>query len=228
MRVLLLCDDHYHPGQVPVDGVAPLREQGYSFDIISDANQFKPAMLTEYPAVLLVKCDHVSQQDNSPWKTKEVQEAFVRYVENGGGLVAVHSATVAGKQTEAMDKLLGCKFTYHPADCPVLVQPLKPHPVTEGVNPFTETDEHYRIQILADDADILAASYSAAQGEKDKYEAEPYFNTTAWISPAAIVRSQDKGRVCVLTPGHLPNVWLNPDFKRMLTNALNWCAGGFL
>ena len=224
MRVLLICDDYWHPGQVPIDGVQPLKEQGFRFDIVTDANDFKPDMLAAYPVVLLSKCDQVSRQDESSWKTEAVQEAFVSYVENGGGLLAVHTGTVAGKHTEKMDRLLGCRFSFHPSNCPVTVQPIKPHPVTEGVGMFRETDEHYRLEILADDVHILIASYSPPQGEASKYDEDPYHNTPEWICPAGYVRSQGKGRVCALTPGHLLPVWLNSHYQRTLSNALRWCA----
>ena len=222
MRVLLICDDYWHPGQIPIDGAALLSEQGFQFDIISDAKDFKPNMLPDYPVVLMAKSDQVSQQDKASWKTEEVQQAFVNYVENGGGLLAVHSGTVAGENTEALNRLIGCRFTFHPQACPVTVQPLKSHPVTEGVGMFCEIDEHYRINILVPDVDIIIASYSPPQGEADKYEEDPANNTPAWICPAGYVRSQGKGRVCVLTPGHTSAVWQNPHFQQTLVNALRW------
>jgi type 1 glutamine amidotransferase len=225
MRVLLICDDYWHPGQVPIDGVAPLREQGFQFDTISNANDFKSETLSEYPVVLLVKSDQVSQADNASWKTEAVQKAFIAYVENGGGLLAVHSGTVPSKVNSGLELLLGCRFTGHPEACPVTVQPLKPHPVTEGVGMFCEKDEHYRLEILSPDVDILIASYSAAQGTPEKYKEDPGKNTPASICPAGCVRTQGKGRVCVLTPGHLLPVWLNPNFQRTLSNALRWCGG---
>ncbi|MCL2421558.1 MAG: ThuA domain-containing protein [Defluviitaleaceae bacterium] len=224
MRVLLICDDFYHPGNVPIEGVAPLKQKGFEFDIITDANDFKPEMLSDYPVVFLSKCDEITQADQRPWKTPAIQQAFVDYVEKGGGLLAIHTATVAGENTKALDNLIGSKFVYHPADCPVTVQPIKPHPVTKGVDMFCEVDEHYRLDILADDIDILIASYSPPQGVPEKYEEEPYTNTVAWISPAGYVRTQGKGRVCVLTSGHLLPVWHNPNFQRILENALQWCA----
>ncbi|MCL2265735.1 MAG: ThuA domain-containing protein [Treponema sp.] len=222
--MLLICDDYWHPGQTAVDGTAPLKESGFQFDVIFDAKDFSPDSLKQYNAVLICKMDEVSQTDKSTWKTDAVQKAFVDYVEGGGGLVAVHSAVVQGKDTQKLDKLLGCRFIGHPNNCPVTVSPVKPHPVTEGVCLFCETDEHYRIEITSPDADVLLASYSPPQGEESKYQNEPYFNTPAGIYPAGFVRTQGKGRVCVLTPGHLTAVWLNPQFQKLLTNALNWCA----
>ena len=226
MRVLLLCDDYWHPGQIPIDGVAPLAAQGFQFDIIKDAKEFKPDMLSGYPVVLMAKSDQASREDDkTKWKTGAVQQAFISYVENGGGLLIVHSGAVTGKETEALDRMIGCRFITHPNACPVTVQPIKGHPVTEGVGMFCETDEHYRIEITARDADVLIASYSPPQGETEKYQEDPYNNTQAWICPAGYVRTQGKGRICVLTPGHLLPVWLNPQYQRTLANALKWCGG---
>jgi type 1 glutamine amidotransferase len=225
MRVLLLCDDYWHPGQIPIDGVATLAGQGFRFDTITNAKDFAPGMFSSYPVVLLAKSDQVSREDETSWKTEAIQQAFITYVENGGGLLVVHSGIVAGKQTEALDLLIGCRLVTHPHDCLVTVQPIKPHPVTEGVGMFCETDEHYRLEILAHDADILIASYSPPQGQADKYQEDPYNNTPAWVCPAGYVRAQGKGRVCVLTPGHLLPVWRNSQYQRTIANALKWCGG---
>ena len=226
MRVLLICDDYWHPGQVPTDGVAPLTQFGFQFDTITNANDFSPDTLRQYSVVILSKCDEVSHTDRQSWKTEVIQKAFIGYVESGGGLLAVHSGTVCGKNTEALDKLIGCRFISHPNACPVTVQPVKPHPVTDGVNMFCETDEHYRIDLLASDADVLLASYSPPQGEESKYQEDPYNNTPAAICPAGYVRHKGKGRICVLTPGHYLAVWHNPQFQKLLANALRWTSGG--
>ena len=226
MKILLFCDDFDHAGQIAADGMKPLEAKGFRIDVISDTTGFDPDVIVGYDAVVLSKNDHVTQANNAAWKTNAVQTAFVRYVENGGGLLVVHSGTVSGEngKTEMLDKLIGCKFDYHPNNCPVWFGILKPHPVTEGVGIFCETDEHYRLEILANDVEILAASFADKQGDESKYESEPYFNAPACIAPSAYVRTQGKGRVCVLTPGHVLEVWLNPNFQKLLENALNWCA----
>jgi len=231
MRVLLFCDDHYHPGEVPTKGMEPLRGKGFTIEVASDTSQFNPATIFNYNVIVMSKCDHISKENKDSWKTPEVQAAFVDFVEKGGGLLVTHSGTVAGTDSDAkgndtgmLDNLIGCRFANHPNNCPVTVAPLKPHPITDGVELFCEVDEHYRLDILADDIDIVAASYAPAQGDAAKYETEPYFNFPECIAPSAYVRTQGKGRVCVLTPGHDLNVWLNPQFQKLLKNALKWCA----
>jgi type 1 glutamine amidotransferase len=237
----LFCDDYYHPGIISSKGLAPVVEElrrelpilagrerirydKIEIDEISDASNFDPLMLGNYAVIVMSKCDHVSQTNNAPWKTQEIQNAFVKYVESGGGLLVTHSGIVAGENnsTDALDKLIGCRFVSHPNNCPVTVGVLKPHPITLGVEIFCETDEHYHIEVLADDIDILAASFSDAQGDESKFETEPYFNAPAYIAPAAYVRKQGKGKVCVLTPGHTLDTWLNKQFAKLLRNAVRW------
>jgi type 1 glutamine amidotransferase len=224
MRVLLICDDYYHPGQVIIDGVAPLKNKGFEFDIVTNGKDFKCEMLSQYKVVHISKCDQSAQDDKTSWLNCEIQKAFIDFVEAGGGLLATHSATVAGADTTVFNELIGCRFVTHPNSTPVTVQSLKKHPVTEGVEQFCEVDEHYRLDIIKDDVDVIMASHSPAQGELSKYQEDPYHNTGECICPAACVRTQGKGRVCVLTPGHNLPVWLNPQFQKVLTNAFNWLS----
>jgi len=224
IKVLLLCDDYWHPGNVPADGIKPLTSKGFTFDIIFNGDDIKADMFKNYKVIMLCKSNQKSQTDEEAWMTDEIQNAFIDFVEGGGGLLAVHNATVPSETSQVLSALMGCKFTFHPNNCSVLVSPLKPHPVTAGVNTFCEVDEHYRLEILSDDVEIIMASYSHPQGEKSKFEEDPYHNTTEWLGAAGLTRTQGKGKVCVLTPGHLLPVWQNEEFQKLLENALNWCC----
>jgi trehalose utilization protein len=82
------------------------------------------------------------------------------------------------------------------------------HPLTQGVAPFTATDEHYFIDMAAGPADVFLTGASRHG-----------------TLPAGWARTEGQGRVCVLTPGHNLDVWLDPNFQRLLANGLNWCAG---
>ena len=224
MRILLFCDDQYHPGEIPQKGVQPLIDKGYRIDIITDTTDFDPDIIFEYDVIIMSKSDHISQTNPIPWKTQSVQAAFVRYVEAGGGFIVSHSGTVRGDNTSTLDELIGCYFVSHPSPSHITVGPLKPHPITKGVEMFCEDDEHYHLKIIKDDIDILVSSYSAPVGNPDKYKTEPYENYPAYMAPAFYTRTQEKGRVCVFTPGHTIEMWLNKNYQRLLENTILWCA----
>jgi type 1 glutamine amidotransferase len=44
------------------------------------------------------------------------------------------------------------------------------------------------------------------------------------VQPAGWTRAEGAGRVCVLTPGHNLEVWLHPEFQKLLLNACRWTA----
>jgi uncharacterized protein len=206
MRILVLCDDYWHPAEVAREGLAKLADDGLTFDIIEDAGAFQPERLGDYPAVMLVKSDNTTAEDKTSWGTDAVQEAFVGYVEGGGGLLVVHSGTASLRNLPALRALVGGAFTHHPPRCPVTVEPTEGHPLTAGVEAFTAEDEHY--MMVLDDADVFLTSISEHGSQ-----------------PAGWTRRQGAGRVCVLTPGHTVEVWVHPSFQTLLRNALAWCGG---
>lgn len=205
MRVLMICDDYYHPASVVHAGLDRL--QGYEFDYIEDAGEWSPEKMAEYPVVLFAKSNNITAQNRDPWVTPEVQQAFVDYVRSGRGLLAVHSGTVY-KDMETMRALLGGVFDFHPRQCPVTVQPVAGHPLTQGVAPFTVTDEHYHMIMDDTAADVFATTVSEHSEQ-----------------PGGWTRTEGKGRVGVLTPGHTVEAFTHPSFLRLVTNCLAWCAG---
>ena len=68
MRVLVFCDDTYHPAATVRAGLAPLAQAGgFDFDWIEDAAGWNPAMLRDYPVVLLSKSNVCSASNQTPW-----------------------------------------------------------------------------------------------------------------------------------------------------------------
>lgn len=208
MSILVLCDDHHHPGSTVRGGLAPLAERAFDFDWVQDASGWSAQTLSNYPLVILSKSNDVSQADQTPWVTPEVERAFSAYVRGGGGLLALHSGTVY-KDTDVLRPLLGGVFDHHPPQCPVTVEPEAHHPLTIGVQPFTVQDEHYFMMLDDDEADVFLTTTSQ--------------NGT---QPGGWTRTEGEGRVCVLTPGHNLEVWLHRSFQALLYNAIHWCQAG--
>src|SRR6476661_3811086 len=143
MRVLVLCDDYWHPARTPRAGLAPLEAAGWAFDWTEDAGDWSAPRMAAYPAVLLTKSNNVSSSDRRPWLTLEVQAAFDEYVRRGNGLLAIHSGTAEVPPGSVLRDLLGGAFARHPPQCPVTVQPHAGHPLAAGSAAFTLVDEHY-------------------------------------------------------------------------------------
>lgn len=207
MRVLTVCGDHWHPVETVRGGLAPLEGGEWSFDWLEDGSRWAEVHLADYAVVLLSKSDNVTAKDETPWVTAAVQQALSDYVRGGGGLLAVHSGTVY-KEVPPLRELLGGAFDHHPPQCAVTIAPTAAeHPLTAGVTPFTVKDEHYFMLFDANGADVFLQS-SSEHGSQ----------------PAGWTRREGKGRLCVLTPGHNLEVWLQPSYQALLRNALRWCG----
>jgi len=204
MRVLVICDDYYHPASVVHAGLSLM--EGHSLDYIEDAADWSAERMATYPAVIYAKSDNITAANRDPWVTPAVEQAFGEYVRGGGGLLAIHSGTVY-KALPGMRALLGGAFDFHPKQCPVTIEPVPGHPLAAGVTPFTEVDEHYRM-IMDDPAAEVFLIARSEHGEQ----------------PGGWTRQEGAGRVCVLTPGHTVEVFAHPSFLRLISNGLTWCA----
>lgn len=207
MRVLVLCDDYWHPGRVPHEGLAALPGGDFTFDFIDDAGEWSAEKMAGYPVVVFVKSNNITAANQDPWMTPAVEAAFVDYVCQGGGLLAVHSGTAGYTDTPRLRALLGGVFAHHPEQCPVTVTPRAGHPLTAGCAPFTGKDEHYHMTMDDPQVDVFMDTVSEHGTQ-----------------PGGWTRTEGQGRVCVLTPGHNVEIWLEPGFQALLKNAIHWCA----
>ena len=208
MQILVLCDDYWHPGRVPREGLGALKDKGFAFDWIEDARDWSAEWMAAYPLVILTKSNHISSFDQSGWMTDDVQLAFADYVRKGNGLLAIHSGTAGYEEMLVLRSLLGGVFTHHSEQCAVTMKPQTSHALTTGIAAFTLKDEHYFMAMYDSQADIFMTTHSE-HGEQ----------------PAGWRRTEGSGRVAVLTPGHNLEVWLHPSYQALLLNALRWCSG---
>jgi type 1 glutamine amidotransferase len=207
MRVLVICDDFYHPGDIVIQGLEPLNGQDFQFEFMEDAKEWSDESLKNYPVIILSKSDNVSSKDRSNWVTPEVENAFTEYVKQGGGLLAIHSGTAEYMEKKQLKSLLGGVFEHHPEQCPVKVEPTQDHPITKNAEAFTVKDEHYFMDMCDSEKEFFMSTTSVHG-----------------IQPGGWTRTEGKGRVCVITPGHNLEVWLNPSFQTIIKNSIKWCA----
>lgn len=207
MRALVFCDDRWHPGRVPRQGLEPLASSGFEFDWVENTALWSAGRMAGYSLVVLAKSNNVSATDESEWMTPEVEQAFLDYVRQGGGLLAVHSGIAGYEKTPVLRGLLGGVFIHHPKQCPVTAEPREGHPLAEGSAPFTLTDEHYFVELDDAQADVFLTTASEHG-----------------VQPGGWARTEGQGRVCVLTPGHNLEVWLHRNYQSLLHSGLRWCS----
>ena len=213
-KILVLCDDLWHPAEVIEKGLAARQDERFEFDIIKAAKDIlTPERIAKYRLIICCKSNSVIAANNAPWFEPGVTEVcpkeFEDYIKVGGGFLAVHSglAYTRERNSEYVD-LVGSIFRGHPPRCTVNLHVTEPeHPILEGISDFTIRDEHYNMEMVCDDAEIFMESTSEKGGRQ----------------PAGYTRVMGKGRLCALTPGHTLDVWENASFKKLFTNAMEWC-----
>ncbi|MBI5301079.1 MAG: ThuA domain-containing protein [Chloroflexi bacterium] len=207
MRVLVLCDDHWHPAPTARAGLAKLSNTGWEFDWIENAGDWSAERMAEFPLVLLSKSNDVSSTDWRPWVTPQVEQTFRDYVRRGKGLLVIHSGTAGYRETPILRALIGGVFVQHPPPCSVTLEFHDGHPLANARASFTITDEHY----FMDCDQTQVGLFMTATSEHG-------------TQPAGWTRHEGDGRVCVLTPGHSVSVWLHPAFQTVMRHALQWCG----
>lgn len=214
MNIGVICGDRWHAADVVIEGLSPLDSGsdpgGFHFDYITDTLAWSNDTLKARDIVVLAKGNARSPVDWDPWLTEDVQQAFVDFVERGGGLLVIHSGTTGYSAEPLFRRLIGGGFVHHPHACPVTVTSEDNAVIPAiGAQTFTAHDEHYFMELYGDDLNHFMTSTSEHGTQ-----------------PAGWTRQQGQGRVCVLTPGHFGPVWQDPTYRQMIAVALDWCAKG--
>jgi len=157
--------------------------------------------------------------------TPEQQAAFARFVARGGGVVALHAA---GDDSHTapwyVDTIIGTTFTGHPGGAdhiqPARVEIVQTrHPIMAGVRtPWAPRDEWYSFtnNPAAKGMTILAQIDEASYRPGDRLRMGTH--PIMWINP------RTKGRVFYSAMGHEPELYDDPDYRHILTNAVRWAA----
>jgi len=143
------------------------------------------------------------------WMTEEREIIIGKFVQQGGGLLVLHSGLVIHSSCGEFRGLTKGHFLHHPKEHPAIkVSPTRaPHPLLDGIEEFEITDEQYFVELDEGDTDILLRGESQEHGEC----------SVGWAHACG------EGRVCCLTPGHTLEVLSQPGVQRFMRNAVRWC-----
>lgn len=133
--------------------------------------------------------------------------ALDRFVAEGGGLLAIHSATASFKTSDEYFDLLGGRFVGHDPvmEFEIIPRNLPESPFSTG-SPFTVRDELYIHEIKND---ITVHHHSVFKGNEE---------------PVVWTRRHHQGRVCYLEPGHCASSLKHPEMVKLVKEGLAWVS----
>lgn len=178
-------------------------EATYDLDVLTRLDK------TDYQVVLSYTClaKNTPEQEKPTLErlTDEQVHGLASWVQQGGGLLAVHCATAMGESNPELARLLGGRFISHPAPFTFTISPNSDgHPITNSVPAFEVYDEFY----------IERCEPSAAIHMSGEYEGA--------TCPMVWSRLEGTGRVAHVAPGHFPEVWNHLHYQRLLIQAVHW------
>jgi type 1 glutamine amidotransferase len=145
----------------------------------------------------------------------ELQErALEKFVEDGGGVVALHHASA--NKSKVWIRLIGGQFAGHiPGTHPLNVVVVeKDHPVTKGVEAFAIVDEEYKHKLADVERQVLARFRERPPKSDQKANMD-----VIWT------RTVGKGRVVYNALGHDKEAWENPAWQKLVLQSIFWAAG---
>ena len=190
--------------------------QWTKIELPKQADLLKPGLEKQY--------DVIAMYDMCPGISPKQQQGFVELAKKGIGVVSMHHNMGAHQKWDEFRKIIGGKFCT--ADCMidgVLFKPLtwkddqtikvtvvdKDHPITKGVEDFVIHDETYGGYWVAPDVKVLVKT--------DHPGNKP--------GPIAWTTKYGNSRVAFLMLGHDHHAWQNPNYARLLGQAIHWAAG---
>jgi type 1 glutamine amidotransferase len=209
-EVLVLLDDYWHPRQTIEPALPALLDAGrFAVQVTDDPNAL--TALQQAPDLLINFKDGIAdtQVPTPNWYDEALGALLNRWVQQEGmGYLGVHCGLAnIPPEHAAFRQLLRGRFLHHPPQCTVTFTPTQEHPITAGVAPFTVMDEHYFVEVLGAQTQVLGRT-SSEHGD----------NIALWA------HAWGKGRVCGVTPGHSLAVLQNPEYAKLLRNAIGWAV----
>ena len=197
-KILLVTDGIFHP---PYTARMELNKtlgklEDFSFDHIRSMERL-PMDLEHYSALVLY------------FHHKEISasalEALKRFVTNGGGVLAIHSATASFKQTKEYFEILGGRFTGHGAVETIQVKG-KRSEIFGHIGNLVIKDELYLHELEPG----IVVHFTAKHAGQDV--------------PVVWTYCYGKGKVCYAVPGHTTKTMRSPAYQEILLRGLRWVS----
>ena len=209
LEVLFLGDNgHHKPVERLPSIMSALGNKGINFTYTNKLEDINLENLNRFDALMIyANWDEI---------TPKAETALLAYVASGKGILPIHCASFCFRNSPEYVKMVGGQFWKHTTDTisANIVQPN--NQIMKGVKGLKAFDETYLHSKLQADNNVLMTREIKADQTKDRPETktEPY----TWT------RNYGKGRVFYTAFGHDEQTWENPDFHKLLENAIVWAV----
>ncbi len=196
-------------------------ENGFEVVASEDPALFTDENLSQYDALIF------SNTNNEIFDTEEQRQALINYTQNGGGFVAIHSASGSERDWPWFSQLVGGNFERHAPQQDFTVDVLNQgHPSTSHLPDRweIENDECYYLKELNPALKVLLSADMNTVTDEDKQE----FPGTIFGErfPLAWYQEFDGGRQWYTTLGHRPEQYSDPVFVRHILGGIQWVVNG--
>ena len=177
-----------------------------------------PATCTAYDRPTAPNCEALLLYDMPKSITEPQQQNFLALFERGVGVVILHHALAGLQHWSEFEEITGLRmrekgegglppFTYKHDVSFELLRVEVTHPVLDGVASFSIFDETYGRMYYHPDIQPLMVT-----------------NHPTSIPIVVWTRLYKKSRLVMIQPGHGPQIFGNPQFRRLIGNSIEWAA----
>jgi type 1 glutamine amidotransferase len=196
------------------NGIATIEELGAdsNFSVVAteDDTQFTDDNLANFAVVVFLNTTGTVLDDTE-------KAAFMRYIENGGGFVGIHSATDTEYDWAWYGQLVGAYFQDHPSIQEATVDVVEhEHPSTINLpDLWVRTDEWYNFQTNPrGSVHVLAV-----------LDETTYTGGTMGDHPISWCQQFDNGRSWYTAMGHTSDTYYEPLYRSHLLGGIRYAAG---
>jgi type 1 glutamine amidotransferase len=157
--------------------------------------------------------------------TTEQKSDFLSFVhDDGKGFIGIHSAAITFVDWPEYGEMIGGYYDEHPwgtFDAPVIVEDSAFPGMQQWPKTFVLRDEIYQMRNYSRDKVRVLMRLDPDKldlANKNVHRTDRDFAVT-WA------RMYGKGRVYYTTLGHVEQNWDNPDFQKMIVEAIKWATG---
>jgi type 1 glutamine amidotransferase len=226
--VISLSQGYYHQGTPMAEEIfrrVEAMNQGYSFVYSSNQEDYRAEKLNAYAAIVCNNNTGIHDIIKDP----EIRQAILSFVEQGGGLMAIHGAADGGWLE--YNQMIGCRFVGHPwgsGEVHPFVNEQPTHPLSQAFGPgtFRAKDEIYvsdlasfdrekfKVLVSMDLSDPLTASKPEGRANrKDKDYSVVH------------LRAFGKGRIFYTSFGHADAIFTDKRMIHHYLAGLQYVAG---